>query len=47
MLEWSATGHDTRIVDGVDSYLIEDGRIGSPRVLGVKWRPEGPRWARV
>jgi hypothetical protein len=27
MLEWSATGHDTRIVDGVDSYLIEDGLI--------------------
>ena len=27
MLEWSAAGHDTRIVDGVDSYLIEDGLI--------------------
>ena len=27
LLEWSATGHDRRIVDGVDSYLIEDGMI--------------------
>jgi len=27
MLEWSATGHAMRIVDGVDSYLIEHGLI--------------------
>lgn len=27
LLEWSATGDDMAITDGVDSYLIEDGRI--------------------
>jgi hypothetical protein len=27
MLEWSSTGQDMRIVDGIDSYLIEDGAI--------------------
>jgi hypothetical protein len=45
MLEWSAAGHDTRIVDGVDSYLIEDGQIKAQtihyrvqsRELSVSW----------
>jgi hypothetical protein len=45
MLEWSAAGHDTRIVDGVDSYLIEDGTIKAQsihyrvrsRELSVSW----------
>jgi hypothetical protein len=45
MLEWSALGHDTRIVDGVDSYLIEDGMIKAQtihyrvrsRELSVSW----------
>jgi hypothetical protein len=45
MLEWSATGHDTRIVEGVDSYLIEDGLIKAQtihyrvesRELSVSW----------
>ncbi len=45
MLEWSAIGHDTRIVDGVDSYLIEDGLIKAQTVhyrvrsreLSVSW----------
>jgi hypothetical protein len=27
LLEWSATAEDMMITDGVDSYLIEDGRI--------------------
>lgn len=45
MLEWSAQGRDTRIVDGVDSYLIEDGRIKAQTIhyrvesleLSVTW----------
>ncbi len=45
MLEWSADGHDMRIVDGVDSYLIEDGLIKAQtihyrvesRELSVSW----------
>jgi hypothetical protein len=45
VLEWSATGHDMRIVDGVDSYLIEDGMIKAQtihyrvqsRELSVSW----------
>jgi hypothetical protein len=45
MLEWSAAGHDTRIVDGVDSYLIENGTIKAQsihyrvrsRELSVSW----------
>jgi glycine/D-amino acid oxidase-like deaminating enzyme len=45
MLEWSATGHDMRIVDGVDSYLIEGGTIKAQtihyrvesRELSVSW----------
>jgi hypothetical protein len=50
MLEWSATGHDTRIVDGVDSYLIEDGMIKAQtihyrvrsRELSVSWDAATP-----
>jgi hypothetical protein len=50
MLEWSATGHDTRIVDGVDSYLIEDGLIKAQtihyrvrsRELSVSWDAATP-----
>jgi hypothetical protein len=45
MLEWSASGHDMRIVDGVDSYLIEGGTIKAQtihyrvqsRELSVSW----------
>jgi hypothetical protein len=45
MLEWSAVGHEMRIVDGVDSYLIEDGVIKAQtihyrvrsRALSVTW----------
>jgi hypothetical protein len=37
MLEWSATGEDTRIVEGVDSYLIEDGLI---RAQTIHYRVE-------
>jgi hypothetical protein len=48
MLEWSATGNDMRIVDGVDSYLIEDGLIKAQtihyrvqsRELSVSWDAE-------
>jgi hypothetical protein len=50
MLEWSAAGHDTRIVDGVDSYLIEDGMIKAQtihyrvrsRELSVSWDAATP-----
>ncbi len=50
MLEWSATGHETRIVDGVDSYLIEDGMIKAQtihyrvrsRALSVSWDSTTP-----
>jgi hypothetical protein len=50
MLEWSAAGHDTRIVDGVDSYLIEDGMIKAQsihyrvrsRELSVSWDAVAP-----
>ncbi len=50
MLEWSAAGHDTRIVDGVDSYLIEDGLIKAQtihyrvrsRELSVSWDAAAP-----
>jgi hypothetical protein len=45
MLEWSAVGHDRRIVDGVDSFLIEDGTIKAQTIrytvqsleLSVSW----------
>jgi hypothetical protein len=50
MLEWSASGHETRIIDGVDSYLIEDGLIKAQtihyrvrsRELSVSWDAAGP-----
>jgi hypothetical protein len=50
MLEWSATGHEMRIVDGVDSYLIEDGLIKAQtihyrvrsRELSVTWEAVAP-----
>ncbi len=45
MLEWSASGRDMQIVQGVDSYLIEDGMIKAQtihykvrsRKLSVSW----------
>jgi hypothetical protein len=48
MLEWSASGRDTRIMEGVDSYLIEDGLIKAQtihyrvqsRELSVSWDAE-------
>jgi hypothetical protein len=50
MLEWSAVGHDVRIVEGVDSYLIEDGLIKAQtihykvesRELSVSWDATTP-----
>jgi hypothetical protein len=50
MLEWSAVGHEMRIVDGVDSYLIEDGVIKAQtihyrvrsRELSVSWEAATP-----
>jgi hypothetical protein len=50
MLEWSAIGHEMRIVDGVDSYLIEDGLIKAQtihyrvrsRELSVTWEAVAP-----
>jgi hypothetical protein len=50
MLEWSATGHDVSIVDGIDSYLIEDGRIKAQTIhyrvlsrdLSVSWDAATP-----
>jgi hypothetical protein len=45
MLEWSSVGHERRIVDGIDSFLIEDGKIKAQtirytvqsRELSVSW----------
>jgi hypothetical protein len=50
MLEWSAVGHEMRIVNGVDSYLIEDGVIKAQtihyrvrsRELSVSWEAATP-----